>query len=53
MDNQLFKWRREYLRQREACPALSPPVLLPVEIVAERMPVVADPAPRRSPRQRA
>jgi transposase len=51
--NQLFKWRREYLRQREACPALSPPVLLPVEIVAERMPVVADPAPRRSPRQRA
>jgi transposase len=47
--NQLFKWRREYLRQREAPPVTPPPVLLPVEIVAERTPVAADPEPAPEP----
>jgi transposase len=43
--NQLFKWRRQYLQQREARSAPPPPVLLPVEIVAERIPIAAEPAP--------
>jgi transposase len=45
----LFKWRREYLRQQEARAAAPPPIWLPVEIVAERTPAVAEPppAPRR------
>jgi transposase len=47
--NQLFKWRREYLQQREVLPTAPPPVLLPVEIVAERIPIAAEPAPEPMP----
>jgi transposase len=47
--NQLFKWRREYLQQREVLPTAPPPVLLPVEIVAERIPIAAEPAPESPP----
>jgi transposase len=46
--NQLFKWRREYLQQQEARPVPSP-ILLPVEIVPERMSIAAAPAPEPTP----
>jgi transposase len=47
--NQLFKWRRDYLRRQDAPPAVPPAMLLPVEIVAERTPVAAEPPPAPTP----
>jgi transposase len=47
--NQLFKWRREYLKAREALPSDPSPVLLPVEIAPEIKPVASASLPESAP----